>query len=290
MGVHRDVPSVSTNGIETYYERRGSGHPIVFIHGSGWDYRQWMPQLITLAEDYDVICYDVRGHGETGGSNDESVTFGTFADDLKSFIEALDLESPTLVGLSMGGRIAHICAATYPSLPGSIVVYEAPVRLEPLSPSLATKAMLQIHSTVYRYLGPYRAYKLFNWYQRRFGNVEDGEPGSVAIDGLDMTKDEYIRDAIRQVDTDEQLKLKESFGERVDTPSEIAVPALVLTGDGADSFNVEAADQLAAEIPDANRDTVQDAGHTGNIDNPNDFNRKLQEFISTVHPVGSQPR
>lgn len=280
------MPSVSVNGIETYYERSGSGHPIVFIHGSGWDSRQWTPQLTALAEDYEVICYDVRGHGKTGGSDADSVSFATFAADLKAFIEALELEDPTLVGLSMGGRIGHVCAAAYPELPGSIVTYEAPVRLEPLSLSLSRRLLMQIHRTVYRFIGPYRAYQLYNWYRHRFGDVE-GEEFDPAIDELGMTKNEYIRDAIRRVDAAEQLKHMESFGEEVDTPSEVSVPALVLTGDGASSFNIEAAEQLVAEIPNARRETIPDAGHAGNLDNPEAFNKKLREFISTVHAIDS---
>lgn len=281
------MPSVSVNGIETYYERRGSGHPIVFIHGSGWDSRQWTPQLTAFAEDYDVICYDVRGHGKTGGSDADSVTFDTFAADLKALVETLELEDPTLVGLSMGGRIAHVCAAAYPELPGSIVTYEAPVRLEPLSPSLSRRLLMQIHRTVYRYIGPYWAYQLFNWYRHRFGDVEDDE-SNVTIAGLGMSKEEYIRDAIGRVETAEQLKLMKSFGEEIDTPSEVSIPSLVLTGDGANSFNIEAAEQLVAEIPDARRETISDAGHAGNLDKPDAFNQKLREFISTVHPVDSK--
>jgi pimeloyl-ACP methyl ester carboxylesterase len=215
------------------------------------------------------------------------VTYGTLATDLKTLVETLELEDPTLVGLSMGGRIAHVCAAAYPEVPGSIVTYEAPVRLEPLSLSLSRRLLMQIHRTVYRYIGPYRAYQIYNWYRHRFGDVGDDE-SNPAIDGLGMTKTEYIRDAIKRVDAAEQLNLMNSFGEEIDTPSEISVPSLVLTGDGASSFNIEAAEQLVSEIPDARRETIPDAGHAGNMDNPDAFNQTLREFISTVHPIDSK--
>lgn len=274
------MPTVETNGIETYYEEQGDGPPIVFVHGSGWDHRQWTPQLDGLADDYETIAYDVRGHGETGGSDREEVTFRVLADDLAELVEALELEDPTLVGLSMGGRIAHVCAATHPDLPGSLVTYEAPYRNEPLSLSAPVKVLRSVYLGVYRFLGPLRAYYLFRWYRTRFGEQDGVIAGTEPIPGLGMTKREYIQDAISRVNRHEQLKISRSFGNEIDDPSTIAVPTLVLTGDRPDSINLEDAEQLAAEIPDARKETIPDAGHAGNIDNPEVFNEALGKFLA----------
>lgn len=83
------MPYVETNGIQTYYERHGDGHPVVFIHGAAWDHRQWAPQIEALADDYEVICYDVRGHGKTGGSDRDRVSIETLTDDLVAFLDAI---------------------------------------------------------------------------------------------------------------------------------------------------------------------------------------------------------
>jgi pimeloyl-ACP methyl ester carboxylesterase len=274
------MPYVSTNGIETYYDRRGEGDPVVFIHGSGWDHRQWMPQLTTLDQEYDVISYDVRGHGQTGGSEQTELTFDTFIEDLRSLIQALGIDNPTLVGLSMGGRIAHVCAATYPDLPELLVTYEAPVRLEPSSASSLRTGFIRTYSIIYRFLGPYRAYKLQNWLRQKSNDIDNTESDSVVVDGLGITKEEYVKTAIKQIDMEENLKLMKSLGDNVDSPSQITVPTLILTGDGPNSFNLEAADQLAEKIPKARRHTLSNAGHAGNIDNPTGFNQQLQSFIS----------
>lgn len=283
------MPSVSTNGLETYYDRRGAGHPVVFIHGSAWDHRQWLPQLTTLDQAYDVISYDVRGHGQTGGSERPTVTVETLVEDLNALIEALELDSPTLIGLSTGGRIAHAYAAAYPSVPGSLVTYEAPVRRESAGTSPLRTGVIRAYSTLYRVLGPYRAYKLQTWLRRTVGDLDDADGDAITVDGLGMSKREYIETAVKQVDTEENLKLLQSLGTRVDSPSQITVPTLVLTGDGPDSINEDAAAYLDAEIPHGRRQTLSDAGHAGNIDNPAGFNQQLHSFVSEVHPVDRSP-
>jgi hypothetical protein len=91
------VPTIQTNDVETYYERRGEGPPIVFVHGAWVDHRLWTPQVEALGDDYEVIAYDVRGHGKTGGSEGRRYTIERFAADLKALVDALDLDRPTIV-------------------------------------------------------------------------------------------------------------------------------------------------------------------------------------------------
>ena len=76
------MPSIQTNDIHTYYDRRGDGPPLVFIHGAILDHAQWEPQLERLSESYTTIAYDVRGHGRTGGSAKESYSIDLFGEDV----------------------------------------------------------------------------------------------------------------------------------------------------------------------------------------------------------------
>jgi pimeloyl-ACP methyl ester carboxylesterase len=62
------MPTITTNGIETYCERHGWGPPIVFVHAAVLDHSTWGPQIDRLAREYETIVYDLRGHGRTGGS------------------------------------------------------------------------------------------------------------------------------------------------------------------------------------------------------------------------------
>ncbi|HLG01927.1 MAG TPA: alpha/beta hydrolase [Acidimicrobiia bacterium] len=97
------VGSVDANGFRMTYERAGRGEPVVLVHGYVGDGPStWQPQLDGLADEFDVIAWDVPG---AGGSDDPPESFGMsgFADVLAGFIAALELRSPHLIGLSFGG-------------------------------------------------------------------------------------------------------------------------------------------------------------------------------------------
>jgi non-heme chloroperoxidase len=91
----------STN-IDIYYEDHGAGQPVVLIHGYPLSGRAWDKQLPVLLEaGYRVITYDRRGFGKSS----QPVTgydYDTFAADLNTLLEHLDLRDAVLAGHSMG--------------------------------------------------------------------------------------------------------------------------------------------------------------------------------------------
>jgi non-heme chloroperoxidase len=97
--------------ITVHYEDKGSGQPIVLIHGFPLDGNSWEGQVPALLDaGYRVITYDRRGFGR---SSQPSVgyDYDTFADDLKAVLDTLDLRDVILVGFSMGtGEIARYIA------------------------------------------------------------------------------------------------------------------------------------------------------------------------------------
>ena len=89
--------------VELYYEDRGSGQPVVLIHGWPLSGRSWEHQVPALVDDgYRVIIYDRRGFGASAQPWD-GYDYDTLAADLHQLIEHLDLTGVTLVGFSMGG-------------------------------------------------------------------------------------------------------------------------------------------------------------------------------------------
>ncbi|TCN36840.1 pimeloyl-ACP methyl ester carboxylesterase [Kribbella orskensis] len=94
--------------IEVYYEDHGSGRPVVLIHGYPLDGNSWELQARELiAAGFRVITYDRRGFGRStkvGAGYD----YDTFAADLNTLLETLDLREVILVGFSMGtGELAR---------------------------------------------------------------------------------------------------------------------------------------------------------------------------------------
>lgn len=96
------------------YERSGTstGPSVVLVHGITESRRSWDPLVPALAERFDVIAVDLRGHGAS--SSTAPFDAGGFAGDLVTVIDRLGLDRPLLVGHSLGGVVVSIAATMTP--------------------------------------------------------------------------------------------------------------------------------------------------------------------------------
>lgn len=90
--------------MEMNHIRRGTGEPLVLVHGLGGSWRTWTPILDKLAAEREVIAVDLPGHGETPALSGE-VSIDTLAEAVTSFLDANDLIGVDVVGNSMGARL-----------------------------------------------------------------------------------------------------------------------------------------------------------------------------------------
>lgn len=125
------VGTENSADIELHYEDKGSGQPVVLIHGYPLDGNSWDGQTSALLEaGYRVITYDRRGFGKSSQPS-TGYDYDTFAADLNAVLETLDLRDAVLVGFSMGtGEVAR-----YLSVYGSARIAKA-VFLASLEPFL----------------------------------------------------------------------------------------------------------------------------------------------------------
>nr|WSX47832.1 alpha/beta hydrolase [Streptomyces sp. NBC_00974] len=106
------VGQENTNPVELYFEDRGTGQPVVLIHGFPLDGHSWELQSAALLDaGYRVITYDRRGFGRSSQPT-IGYDYDTFAADLNTVLETLDLNDAVLVGFSMGtGEVARFVSA-----------------------------------------------------------------------------------------------------------------------------------------------------------------------------------
>ncbi|MFK0061237.1 alpha/beta fold hydrolase [Streptomyces werraensis] len=96
------VGQENSTDIELYYEDHGTGQPVVLIHGYPLDGHSWEKQTAALlAAGYRVVTYDRRGFGQSSQPT-TGYDYDTFAADLNTVMETLDLRDAVLVGFSMG--------------------------------------------------------------------------------------------------------------------------------------------------------------------------------------------
>ena len=92
--------NVQVNGVILYYEKQGSGPPLVLLHGNGEDGRIFDRTAEVLAPHYTVYTIDSRCHGQS--SRDVPLSYDLMAADVLAFTKALKLEKPVICGFSDG--------------------------------------------------------------------------------------------------------------------------------------------------------------------------------------------
>lgn len=120
---------VKVNDLTVYYEKFGTGQPLVLLHGGTATSRMWEKFVPTLSRHFKVIAPDSRGHGETDNPNGE-FGFRLMAEDTAGLVRALGLERPSICGYSDGGQICLEFGMRYPDLASKLVIVGAHNRLQ----------------------------------------------------------------------------------------------------------------------------------------------------------------
>ena len=249
---------------ELTYHRRGEGPPVVLLHGGGLGGVTWDRQFPLLARDHAVVRYDARGHGES------SPVTGPFAhhEDLLDLLDGLDLDRPTLVGLSLGARTAIDFALAHPDRVADLVLVgpgvsgmkiEDPFIVDQIARLRASTAVDEVVECLLRMWvdGPHRS------------------PGEV-----DPAVRELCRGLTAHAVSRGAFTTLSDELHAVDRLHELRARTLVVVGD-LDSSDIHAvADLVCESAPDSEKVVVEGAGHLVNLDRPDEFDRALLRFLS----------
>jgi pimeloyl-ACP methyl ester carboxylesterase len=115
---------IEIGGLRTWYDEAGSGEPLVLLHGGLPTNETWAPQISELAEHFQVLTPERRGHGHTPDV-DGLWSYEDMAADTIAFLEAMADGPAHLVGWSDGGIIALLVAARRADLVRRLVVISA---------------------------------------------------------------------------------------------------------------------------------------------------------------------
>lgn len=100
--------------IKLNYVEKGIGKPFILLHGNGENTAYFVHQIENLSKSYRVIAIDTRGHGQSPRGT-APFTLDQFAEDLKFFLDSMNLSKVHLLGFSDGGNIAMIFTLKYPN-------------------------------------------------------------------------------------------------------------------------------------------------------------------------------
>jgi len=108
------MPSIDASGTELHYLRAGEGEPLLLIQGMSATHLAWgRPFLDELERGFETIVFDNRGMGLSGEA-ELPFTIADMAADTAGLLDALELESVHVAGISMGGMIAQELALAHP--------------------------------------------------------------------------------------------------------------------------------------------------------------------------------
>jgi len=247
--------NVVVNGIAMSFYRSNKkggadiGSPVILAHGITDSGQCWTKTADLLAESYDVISVDARGHGLSGRSIQD---YGTQerANDLAGVIDALQLKKPALIGHSMGARTVSTLAHLRPDIPRCLVLEDPPWRSqdETISPEQAKKRA-QERIELERNFQSHSRDEIIEMLQRTYPGWPDYEYPPLA-------------DAKLHLD----LHVLDSFGSRISwaeiVPS-IRCPTLLITSDPEKGAAVtpEVAKQVAGMNSNFEIIRIKGAGH-----------------------------
>lgn len=115
------------NGIKLYYEIRGSGQPLVLLHGGLGMIEMFGPNLDALAKGRRVIAADLQGHGRTADI-DRPISTEAMSEDIVALMKYLKIDRADVMGYSLGGGVAVHLALRHPELVKKLVIVSANLR------------------------------------------------------------------------------------------------------------------------------------------------------------------
>jgi 3-oxoadipate enol-lactonase len=254
------MPIASLNAARLFYEERGSGPPILFIHGTGADSDIWSGS-VALGADYRCIAYDRRGYGRSPLPAGESISLE--ANDAAALLKLLGAVPAMIVGHSLGGVIALDLAVEHPQLVAGLLLVEPPLRarLQRRPDLSAVRAMIAVH--VLRLVGSRRASaeRFLRW---AYGS-DPAEGGYRNIPGVARAAGESYDTIIHELGlgTGEHLT-PERLGS-------IAVPVNFLLGELTAAGMRRLVIDAVGMIPGAVLHMVPDASHGLHVTRPDMF-------------------
>jgi len=258
---------VELDGARIHTDVRGTGDPVLLLHGLAFDQRVWDDQVGALSEKFCVVRIDLHGFGKS------SAISGPYshAAIANALIERLGMGPVHVVGHSMGGRIAAELVQSHPHASRSLTLVSADIGGLPfrtLGPAFAKIFEAGRHDVgaAKRLFLELEAFRSLREKPQAFARVE-------------RMVDEYSGWLFANVRDNPERRPSPATAEAL---GGFRLPSLILSGELDSADFREIAEETARRIPGATKHVFEHAGHVPNLEQPDDFNARLLEFLQQV--------
>jgi pimeloyl-ACP methyl ester carboxylesterase len=275
--------AVTDDGVKLYYEESGKGTPLVFVHEYAGDHRSFEPQMRFFSRYYRCIAFDARGYPPSDVPEDaEKYSQARARDDIRDVLAHCNALKAHVCGVSMGGFAALHFGMTYGERALSLVVAGCGYGAEPAKreqfreeTNAAANAIEKdgMAKVAERYsLGPTRV------------QFQNKNPRAWAEFASQLAEHSTKGSALTMRGVQAR---RPSLWELADGMKAMRVPTLIVTGDEDDPC-LEPSLMMKRAIPTSGLAVMPCAGHTINIEDPEEFNRLVFNFLSAVE-MGAWP-
>ncbi len=257
------------NGTNLHYEITGPfGRPwVVFVHGFPFAGSIWVNEVATLERDFQVLTFDLRGHGQSG-LGDAVPSIDTYVDDLFGLMSSIGIPKAALVGHSLGGYIALRAVERSPERFWALVLCDTNSTADSdESRAARDKAMDTIaESGVEAFVSALLSKLLIR---------TDGDAAQSLLQLMRRSTAAGMTFALTAI------------RDRTDTTSSLGrfdLPALVMVGSQDVITPPSDSEDLVSNLLDARLQVLRGAGHVSNFEAGGRFLRALQSFLDCTAP------
>lgn len=270
---------IEVNGHSIHYKYLKISHSrtYIFVNSLGTDFRIWDEVVENLRNDGSILCFDKRGHGLSESTN-QPLSIQDYAEDLMGLMDALDIQTCVLVGLSIGGMIGQYLAIHHPErLEKLILSNTAPKvgnenqwnsRIE----AIKKEGIASISSNI-----------LERWLSANFLNTQTSAVAGLKRMLENCDNNGYIRacEAIRDMFLGDQIQ-------------QISTPTLCLAGSEDVATAPELVAAMATNIAQAKYFLIEGVGHLPCVEVPEQVSTLIREFSEddtlTLYEKGMKTR
>jgi 3-oxoadipate enol-lactonase len=265
--------SVTTKDGRFGYETAGAADlpPLVFLHGIGGAARAWRRQLDAFGDRYRAIAWDMPGYG--GSAPLQSVSIAALAVALKDFLREVGAAKPILVGHSIGGMIVQQLLVHDPIVAEYVVLAQT-------SPAFGRPDGDWQKEFLKARLGPLdRGETMASLAPKVVADLvgDHADPAGIELACACMAA---VPEASYRAAMTSMLgfDLRKSLGQ-------ICVPALVIAGTKDKNAPAPMVKKMASFIPNATYVELEGVGHLAALEQPDEFNAVLDDFLRMASPA-----
>jgi 3-oxoadipate enol-lactonase len=262
------MPGITVNNIKLYYELHGSGEQVVVLNnGIIASTATWAYQLPALSAHYRVLLYDMRGQGQSQkwAEGEPDYTWETHVDDLVALMDALEIPSAHIGGISYGGELTLVFALRHPERCARLIVADAVSHVEPYLRAIVESWILALQT------GDHETFYRSTW----FWNFSEGffaKRYEFLVSRIEAAKALHLPSVIQLCRCFNTLDITDRLGE-------IQHPTCVIVGEKDILKPTHYSQTIARAIPKAELHILPRAGHASFWESAAEFNSVLLGFL-----------